>query len=62
MDIMDRATRHISNRMEDEGIRLQIEAEFKTLETSFKVFSKKDPATLTDAEKHQIEELMSKAD
>ena len=40
----------------------KIEAEFKTLETSFKVFSKKDPATLTDAEKHQIEELMSKAD
>lgn len=29
MDIMDRVTRHISNRMEDEGIRLQIEAEFK---------------------------------
>lgn len=29
MDIMDKTTRHISNRMEDEGIRLQIEAELK---------------------------------
>ena len=29
MDIMDRVTRHISTRMEDEGIRLQIEAELK---------------------------------
>lgn len=29
IDIMDKTTRHISNRMEDEGIRLQIEAELK---------------------------------
>ena len=29
MDIMSKTTRHISNRMEDESIRLQIEAELK---------------------------------
>ena len=40
----------------------QIEAQFKSLEADYQAFSKKDPATFTDAEKAKLNEIMSKAD
>lgn len=40
----------------------QIEAQYKSLESAYQAFGKKDPATFTDAEKAKLNEIMSKAD
>ena len=40
----------------------QIEAQYKSLESAYQAFGKKDPATFTDAEKAKLNEIMGKAD
>ena len=40
----------------------QIEAQFKKLEADYQAFGKKDPSTLTEAEKAKISEIIAKAD
>lgn len=40
----------------------QIETQYKSLESAYQAFGKKDPATFTDAEKAKLNEIMSKAD
>ena len=40
----------------------QIEAQYKSLESAYQAFGKKDPTTFTDAEKAKLNEIMSKAD
>ena len=40
----------------------QIETQYKSLESAYQAFGKKDPATFTDAEKAKLNEVMSKAD
>ena len=40
----------------------KIESEFNDLQTAYKALSKKDPKTFTDAEKQQLQAIMTKAD
>ena len=40
----------------------QIETQYKSLESAYQAFGKKDPTTFTDAEKAKLNEIMSKAD
>lgn len=40
----------------------KIESEFNDLQTAYKALGKKDPATFTDAEKQQLQAIMTKAD
>lgn len=40
----------------------KIESEFNDLQTAYKALGKKDPKTFTDAEKQQLQAIMSKAD
>lgn len=40
----------------------QIETQFKKLEADYQAFGKKDPSTLTEAEKAKISEIIAKAD
>lgn len=39
----------------------KIEAEYKTLETSYGAIAKKDPATMTDADKKQVQDIIARA-
>lgn len=40
----------------------QIETQFKKLEADYQAFGKKDPSTLTEAEKAKISEIIAKAE
>jgi len=40
----------------------QIEAQYKKLEADYQAFGKKDPTTITDAEKAKLNEIVEKAD
>ena len=40
----------------------QIETQYKSLESAYQAFGKKDPTTFTDAEKAKLNEIISKAD
>lgn len=40
----------------------KLESAFKELEDAYHSFSKRDPATFTDAEKTQLNQIMAKAD
>ena len=40
----------------------QIEAQYKKLEADYQAFGKKDPTTITDAEKAKLSEIVEKAD